>query len=144
MKVYNKEKTQVLEEYDLTKGYLSADYIDLPEVQEVKEQGHYETIKEYPNGGKDVKWVVDVKGVEYQPAKREKILVYNVYTSKELKDIANQKRISELKQLLSSTDYQAIKYAEGELTDSEYAPMKQQREAWRKEIRKLEEQLGAN
>lgn len=24
------------------------------------EQGHYETIAEYPNGGKDVEWVVDV------------------------------------------------------------------------------------
>jgi len=143
MKVYNKEKTQVLEEYDLTKGHLLEDYIDLPEVQEVKEQGHYETIKEYPNGGKDVKWVVDIKGVEYQPAKREKILVYTLYTSKELKDIANQKRISELKQLLSSTDYQAIKYAEGELTDSEYTPIKQQRKAWREEINELEEQLGA-
>lgn len=27
---------------------------------EVEEQGHYETICEYPNGGKDVEWVVDV------------------------------------------------------------------------------------
>ena len=26
----------------------------------VEEQGHYETIKEYPNGGKDVEWVVEV------------------------------------------------------------------------------------
>lgn len=141
MKVYNKEKTQVLEEYDLTKGYLLEDYINLPEVQEVKEQGHYEVIKEYENGGKDVKWVVEVKGVEYQPAKREEILVYNVYTAKELKKVQSEKRIEELIQLLSSTDYQAIKYAEGELTSSEYSPIKKQRKAWREEINQLEKEI---
>lgn len=54
-----------------------------------------------------------------------------------------QERIKELKKLLSSTDYKAIKYAEGELTASEYEPIKQQRKAWREEINELEEQLGA-
>ena len=62
MKVYNKEKTQILPEYDLTKGYLIEDTITInqPEIQAVEEQCHYETIKEYENGGKDVKKVVDV------------------------------------------------------------------------------------
>lgn len=53
-------------------------------------------------------------------------------------------QIDALKEHLKDTDYQAIKYAEGELTESEYAPMKQQRKAWREEIRELEEQLDAN
>ncbi len=48
-------------------------------------------------------------------------------------------RIAELKQFLSQTDYQAIKYAEGQLSESEYAPMKAQRQAWRDEINQLEE-----
>ena len=47
-------------------------------------------------------------------------------------------RIIELKRLLQSTDYKAIKYAEGELSAEEYAETKAQRKAWREEIRALE------
>lgn len=43
-----------------------------------------------------------------------------------------------LKQKLSATDYQAIKFAEGELTADEYAPTKAERKAWREEINQLE------
>ena len=35
---------------------------------------------------------------------------------------------------LLSTDYQAIKFAEGELTAEEYAEVKAQRTQWRKEV----------
>jgi FtsZ-binding cell division protein ZapB len=48
-----------------------------------------------------------------------------------------QIRIAELKGLLESTDYQAIKFAENELTAEEYEPMRLQRKAWREEIRSL-------
>lgn len=47
-------------------------------------------------------------------------------------------RIQELKSLLSKTDYQAIKYAEGLISEQEYAPIKSQRQAYRDEINKLE------
>lgn len=50
-----------------------------------------------------------------------------------------QNRIVELKNLLAQTDYQAIKYAEGQLSASEYAEMKKQRQTWRDEINLLEE-----
>ena len=57
-------------------------------------------------------------------------------------------RIIELKENLAKTDYLAIKYAEGELTASEYTTMKEQRRAWRNEINELEpkvkELLGAS
>lgn len=52
-----------------------------------------------------------------------------------------QNRIAELKSLLSQTDYQAIKYAEGQLSASEYAEMKKQRQAWRDEINELETEV---
>jgi len=52
------------------------------------------------------------------------------------------KKINELKQKLKETDYQAIKFAEGELTDEEYAPIKEQRKTWRAEINALEKELG--
>ena len=52
-----------------------------------------------------------------------------------------QNRIAELKSLLAQTDYQAIKYAEGQLSASEYAEMKKQRQAWRDEINELETEV---
>lgn len=50
-----------------------------------------------------------------------------------------QKRIRLLKQDLVNTDYQAIKYAEGLISEEEYAAIKAQRQAWRDEINALEE-----
>ena len=49
-----------------------------------------------------------------------------------------QREINELKHNLSMTDYQAIKFAEGAMTEEEYAPMKEQRQAWRARINELE------
>lgn len=51
--------------------------------------------------------------------------------------------IQQLKAKLADTDYEAIKYAEGELTEEEYKPIKQQRKAWRYEINELEAQLAS-
>lgn len=55
-----------------------------------------------------------------------------------------QNRISELKGLLASTDYKAIKYAEGELTAEEYEETKLQRRAWREEINILDGTYDVN
>lgn len=52
-----------------------------------------------------------------------------------------ESRISELKRLLSETDYKAIKYAEGLLSEEEYAEARAERQAWRNEINALEAQL---
>jgi hypothetical protein len=49
--------------------------------------------------------------------------------------------IKNLKMQLEATDYQAIKYAEGWLTEEEYAPIKEQRQAWRTSINELENLL---
>jgi hypothetical protein len=91
MKVYNKEKTKILEEYDLIRGYIKEDTIEVhyPEVKGVEEKGHYETIREYPNGGKDVEWVIDVAGVEYKPDRyeEEQIYVYITYEGEEKKEM---------------------------------------------------------
>ena len=50
-------------------------------------------------------------------------------------------RITELKDNLIQTDYQAIKFAEGQISAEEYAPIKAQRQAWRDEINNLEKTL---
>lgn len=51
-------------------------------------------------------------------------------------------RIVELKQLLADSDYRAIKYAEGLYTEEEYAPYKEQRQAYRDEINQIESEIG--
>ena len=51
--------------------------------------------------------------------------------------------IGEYKRKLKSTDYKAIKYAEGELTAEEYAETLAQRRAWRAEINALEAEIKA-
>lgn len=52
-----------------------------------------------------------------------------------------REQIYDLKKKLADTDYQAIKYAEGELTEAEFSSIKEQRRQWRAEINALELQL---
>ena len=49
--------------------------------------------------------------------------------------------IVQIKENLANTDYQAIKYAEGQISEEDYAPIKAQRQAWRDEINELEKIL---
>lgn len=79
-----------VESPDLRKGHLKNDSLLImhhEEIKAVEEVGHYETIAEYPNGGKDIQWVVDVPGVEAKEAwdEYEDILRYVAYTELELK-----------------------------------------------------------
>lgn len=74
---------------DLTLGHLVEEEVFVahhPAVEEVPEQWHYETIKEYPGGGRDVVKVVDVPGVEAKAAwdEYETIKRYVPYTEEEL------------------------------------------------------------
>ena len=142
MKVYNQNKTEILTEYDLEKGYLKPDVLEteIPEQKAVKEVSRLEVIKEYPNGGKDVEKVIEVEGKPYIAAhtETENIQVYIPYTDDEIIKIRAKREIAELKANLLATDYQAIKYAEGVLSIDEYAPIKAQRQAWRVRINELE------
>ena len=145
MRVFNEEKNEVLKYYDLKKGYLTDDVLvtHFPSSPAVEEVGHYVTLKEYSNGGKDVKWVIDTPSspevIEHDET--EEIKVYIPYTDEELQKITAEARIEELKRLLRASDYKAIKYAEGVLTDEEYAPAKAERQAYRNEINDLEKIL---
>ena len=82
------ENGAVLENPDLTLGYLADDTepLEHPAQEAVAEAAHYETVAEYPSGGRDVRKVIDVPGVaakaawtEYVPIKR-----YVRYTAAEL------------------------------------------------------------
>ena len=142
MNIYNKAKTKIIENPDLSLGYIKEDTITHhhEKVEAVEEQGHWETIAEYPNGGKDVEWVVDVEGVEGKEEydEVEKIYVYVPYTKKELEKRNAIKRINELRMLLNESDYKAIKYAEGLISEEDYQPIKELRQSYREEINELE------
>jgi hypothetical protein len=54
-----------------------------------------------------------------------------------------QGEIIALKSLLADTDYQCLKYAEGALTEAEFADTKAKRRAWREKVNELEAELEA-
>jgi len=89
MRIFDKNDIEI-ESPDLEKGYLENDRLLIMRheaIKAVEEVGHYETIAEYPNGGKEVAWIVDVPGVEGREAwdEYEEILRYIPYTETELK-----------------------------------------------------------
>ena len=51
-------------------------------------------------------------------------------------------RILNLKRILADTDYKAIKYAEGLISEEEYAPIKAERQHLRDQINELETSLA--
>ncbi len=87
MRVFNKDKTQELTTYDLSKGRLVDDTITttIQAVAGQEEIGHYEVVATYPNGGQDVEWVVDQPYIEAKPATKEveEIQVYIPFTAEE-------------------------------------------------------------
>lgn len=82
------ENGAAIENPDLTLGYLVDDTEEIthPAVEGVEEQWHWETVTEYPNGGKDVQKIIDVPGVPAQAAWTEQVPVqrYIRYTEEEL------------------------------------------------------------
>ena len=82
------ETGAVVENPDLTLGYLTDDTEEIihPAVEGVEEQWHWETVTEYPGGGRDVQRVVDVPGVPARPAWTEQLPIkrYIRYTAEEL------------------------------------------------------------
>ena len=85
--IYN-ENMERIEHPDLTLGYLKPDTRTEHHeaVEGVQEVWHYEMIAEYPNGGKDVRKIIDVPGVAAQAAWDEEIpiQIYVPYTQEEL------------------------------------------------------------
>lgn len=95
MKVIDENGIEI-ENPDFSLGYLKEgiQIVRHEAVKGVEEKFHYETIKEYPNGGKDVQKVIDVPGVEAKEAWEEEVPVYRyvLYTEEELAAIREQNR----------------------------------------------------
>ena len=101
------ETGAVVENPDLTLGYLVDDTepVEHPAVEGVEEVSHYETVAEYPNGGRDVRKVIDVPGVPAQAAWTEQVPVqrYIRYTAEELAAQEEARKKAEAREKLPET-----------------------------------------
>ena len=98
------ETGAVMENPDLMLGYLTNDTqpLEHPAQEAVAEVAHYETVAEYPGGGRDVQRVVDVPGVPARPAWTEQLPIkrYIRYTAEELAAQEEERKKQEAKDKL--------------------------------------------
>ena len=85
-----------------------------------------------------------IKTISIDVSTGEQIIEYKDVEPEIIIEPSPEQQILALKQMLYDTNDQAIKYAEGWLTDEEYAPIKERRQAWRDEINRLENVLETN
>ena len=108
MRILDENNIELTEEQiNLELGYLRPESIisiHHKAVEEVKEVGHYEVIAEYPNGGKDVAWIIDVPGTEAKEAwdEYEDIQRYVLYTEEELAARDAEKKAKEEEAMLNA------------------------------------------
>ena len=101
------ENGAVVENPDLTLGYLvgGTEPVEHPAVEGVEEQWHWETVTEYPNGGRDVQKIVDRPGVTAQEEWVERLPIkrYIRYTAEELAAQEEARKKQEAKDKLPDT-----------------------------------------
>jgi hypothetical protein len=101
------ETGAVVENPDLTLGYLttSTEEVTHPAVEGVEEVSHYETVAEYPNGGRDVRKIVDRPGIQAQEEWVEQVPIqrYIRYTAEELAAQEEARKKAEAREKLPET-----------------------------------------
>ena len=101
------ETGAVVENPDLTLGYLTDDTEEIihPAVEGVEEQWHWETVAEYPNGGRDVQKIIDCPGVQAQEEWVEQVPIqkYIRYTTEELAAQEEARKKAEAREKLPET-----------------------------------------
>ena len=106
MKILDETGT-VVENPDLTLGYLTDDTEEItpPAVEGVEEQWHWETVTEYPNGGRDVQKIVDRPGIQAQEEWVEQVPIqrYIRYTAEDLAAQEEARKKAEAREKLPET-----------------------------------------
>lgn len=101
------ETGAVIENPDLTLGYLinSTEPVEHPAVEGMEEVSHYETVAEYPNGGKDVRKIIDREGIPARDAWTEQVPIqkYIRYTAEELAAQEEERKKAEAREKLPET-----------------------------------------
>lgn len=107
MKIIDDKTGQTIENPDLTLGYLKdeTEAVEHPAVEGMAELSHYETVAEYPNGGRDVRKVIDRVGVPARDAWTEQVPIqrYILYTAEELAEQEAERKKQEEREALPET-----------------------------------------
>ena len=115
MEIYN-ERLERIENPDLSLGTLNPGKrtVHHEAVQGVAEEWHYETVAEYPNGGMDIRKVIDVPGVEARDAWDEEIAIqiYTPYTQEELARLEAERNKPTTEQRLAALEEENRKLKE--------------------------------
>lgn len=101
------ENGAALENPDLTLGWLrdETEAMEHPAQAGVPELSHYETVAEYPNGGKDVRKIIDREGIPARDAWTEQVPIqrYIRYTAEELAAQEEERKKAEARDRLPET-----------------------------------------
>ena len=101
------ENGAALETPDLTLGWLrdETEAMEHPAQEGVPELSHYETVAEYPNGGKDVRKIIDREGIPARDAWTEQVPIqrYIRYTAEELAAQKEARKNAEARKKLPET-----------------------------------------
>ena len=104
MKIIDDKTGLEIRNPDLTQGWLhdETEAVEHPAQEGVPELSHYETVAEYPSGGKDVRKVVDRPGVQAQEAWTEQVPIqkYIRYTAEELAAQEEERKKAEAREKL--------------------------------------------
>lgn len=102
------ENGAALENPDLTLGWLrdETEAMKHPAQEGVPELSHYETVAEYPNGGKDVRKIIDREGIPARDAWTEQVPIqrYILYTAEELAAKEEERKKAEQAAQLPTTE----------------------------------------
>lgn len=102
------ENGAALENPDLTLGWLrdETETVEHPAQAGVPELSHYETVAEYPNGGKDVRKIIDREGIPARDAWTEQVPIqrYILYTVEELAAKEEERKKAEQAAQLPTTE----------------------------------------
>jgi|GEM_PF-1467380 len=166
------DETRKIEIYnpDLEKGYLVEERIvtgHTEEIPAVQSRGRYEVEKEFPNGGRAMRWVEESPFVPAKPSEPifEDVKVFIPFSAEEIKAKEEQKaderraaeeeRQSQIAQnfsekhaaefeeygkaldFLTSTDHKTLQFLEGDITEYEFGPIKEKRRQARATVRRL-------
>lgn len=107
MKIIDDKTGLEIQNPDLTQGWLhdETEAVEHPAQEGVPELSHYETVAEYPSGGRDVRKVIDREGIPARDAWTEQVPIqrYILFTAEELAEQEAERRKQAEREALPDT-----------------------------------------
>ena len=123
MKIIDDKTGLEIQNPDLTQGWLhdETEAVEHPAQEGVPELSHYETVAEYPNGGRDVRKIIDREGVPAQDAWTEQVPIqrYILFTAEELAEQLAEQEAERKKQAERKALPETVKALQAALADAD-------------------------